>query len=37
MPRDDAQATALEDVYKVPLTAQNDTTEKERRQHHSDD
>ena len=30
MPRDDAQATSLEDIYKVPLTRQNETTEKER-------
>ena len=36
MPRDDAQATALVDLYKVPLKPQNDTTEKERRQHHPD-
>lgn len=30
MPRDDAQATSLEDIYKVPLTRQNETTENER-------
>ena len=30
MPRDDAQATALEDIYDVPLTRQNNTTAKER-------
>jgi hypothetical protein len=31
MPRDDAQASALEEIYDVPLTRQNDTTAKERK------
>ncbi len=29
MPRDDAQATSLEDIYRVPLTRQNKTTKRE--------
>jgi hypothetical protein len=33
MPRDDAQAKALEDMYNVPLTPQNDPTEKEQKKH----
>jgi hypothetical protein len=34
MPRDDAMATSLEEIYNVPLTAQNQAVEKEEKQEH---